>query len=247
MNENDKNQILNEAKDITNQQIDKTVKSAYKIVAGIIVILSFFFAIFGISTFKGAITSYLETDSGKELIKNTIKTTVINHPSLPIKPNLPEGSIMPSVLEPEKMNRMTKGNWILAEGLDSDLTTLGSNYSIKTINGLPRLFIGDNMKFVVPDLRGVFLRGMNNNNQGKDPSPNRLAGDTQADQLRDHMHDIDPDTITASGKVENVHAHNTVLENKTKVLGLRKNGEVRDGKRETRPVNVSVYYYIKIK
>jgi len=95
-----------------------------------------------------------------------------------------------------------------------------------------------------PDLRGVFLRGLNkfdvNETSNPDPSKtnpeNKLIGDYQGDDLKSHNHTylspLSSDKIRGSGGY--------APENPT--AGTTGN----TGGTETRPKNISIYYYIKI-
>ena len=155
--------------------------------------------------------------------------------------NLPIGTIMPSMLEwssfaetvgdpydfDEKVSR-----WVLADGRQ-DIT--------KTRYGK---LLGNTRH--TPDLRGMFLRGMNDGrNDGKqDPEQGRTAGEYQRDALQQHGHVTDAkklkyhDPTTNLGYKSEGGAHAPAA-SVTNVTGA--NAEV-----ETRPKNVAVYFYIKI-
>ncbi len=96
----------------------------------------------------------------------------------------------------------------------------------------------------LPNLGGVFLRGVNNNNgRGKHDPDIRNAGDYQSDTIKKHHHTynskIDSATCTVicgkgNDKVffENIKRGNTI--------------ETPNAIEETRPKNIAVYFYIKI-
>lgn len=165
--------------------------------------------------------------------------------------NLPIGTIIPSMLDPKEFAE-TVGDpdpsdfdpaiskWVLADG-QKDITI--SQYG--------------QFKSHTPDLRGMFLRGMNEGrNDGKqDPEHNRTAGDYQQDTLQQHAHET-----TATGyqfKVRDEDSHYK-WDNGKKDLGYTSDGDadivpakvtsVKGDKvaKETRPKNVAVYFYIKI-
>ncbi len=147
--------------------------------------------------------------------------------------NLPVGTIVPSMLEPSVFAEAVGDGsrdtpqWELADGRPIALTSRYSQKSGAT---------------ATPDLRGVFLRGMNVNG-GKDPDM-RAAGDYQEDALQQHGHGtkfttfIWSDASTDYGYTSKGEAHAPLA-----IVGTVTDANVAD---ETRPKNVAVYFYIKI-
>ena len=146
--------------------------------------------------------------------------------------NLPIGTIVPSMLRPTEFAKavgdLERGTieWVLADG-QKDITN--SRYG--QLSG----------KTTTPDLRGVFLRGMNVNG-GKDPEQNRTAGHYQPDALQQHYHMMKAIDISWDGEGQGVRSAPN-----NKFIG----GTVTDVTNartadETRPKNVAVYFYIKI-
>lgn len=103
----------------------------------------------------------------------------------------------------------------------------------------------------IPDLRGVFVRGLNQFDAGpsgppmengkNDPTENRVPGSYQADELKKHSHPIvtnDDGTPVTNGnyKATAYSKHN----------GPTVNSEEGGTGTETRPKNVALYYYIRI-
>lgn len=155
--------------------------------------------------------------------------------------NLPIGSIVPSMLPPSLFAKVVgdppvfnpeKSKWVLADK-ERDITI--SRYG-KLLN---------NTRYT-PDLRGMFLRGLNEgrNDGEEDPEQERTAGDYQQDALQQHGHETDAktlkydDTTTNLGYKSEGNAHAPAAR-VTKV----KDAKTAD---ETRPKNVAVYFYIKI-
>ncbi len=140
--------------------------------------------------------------------------------------NLPVGTIIPSMFSPKKMETDNyDGIWILADGREISINT---KYYKKT--GSSR----------VPDLRGMFLRGLNEGrtDNWKDPEgDSRGVGSFQEDQLKSHSHGVNA-------------SYDPIINGPTITLDLsqryRPSSTDVTGGNETRPKNVSVYYYIKI-
>ena len=135
----------------------------------------------------------------------------------------------PEVFDP------TTSKWVLANGRDVS----GSLFA--TVTG----------GTIIPDMRGMFLRGLNvGRDDGlEDPAGERIAGDTQEDAFQGHGH-------------EHQRSSNAGYTKTGTFLGAYGIPEYQDGRIlepsdlpgygpvrydvETRPKNVAVYYYIKI-
>jgi hypothetical protein len=117
---------------------------------------------------------------------------------------------------------------------------------------------GDNVKtFKLPDLRGIFLRGVNDSRSDEFSDPNaatrvgaspgsntgNLVGSYQLDQFKSHVHDRPNDVYDAGGG----QGGNTVAKGDTYGFGWDKNTFPTSptGGDETRPKNAYVYYIIK--
>lgn len=174
-----------------------------------------------------------------------VKQELINISEVQRIQNLPIGTIIPSMLPPALFSDQVKDvvpfnalktNWVLADG-ETDITL--SRYG--------KLF---GNKRYPPNLRGMFLRGMNEGrNDGKeDPEKNRNAGDDQLDMVVSHIHEYAVQTrggnIAPSKNTYNVglmsDGNGYTFFNKTNKNDTDKMYP------ETRPKNVSVYFYIKI-
>lgn len=163
--------------------------------------------------------------------------------------NLPIGTITPSMLHPSVFAKTVgdpsvfdpeTSKWVLADG-QKDITN--SQYG---------KLLG-NTRFT-PDLRGMFLRGLNEGRKDdkRDPDDERKPGGYQEDALQRHRHDtdalkldrhIDQDTkelgYTSRGGADAGKASVTTVTGE-------KVGEKVNVAGETRPKNVAVYFYIKI-
>jgi len=144
---------------------------------------------------------------------------------------LPVGTIVASMLSPTEFAQEVGdpavfdarvSRWTLANGRDVSL----SKYKTAALS------------LTVPDLRGMFLRGMNHGrNDGlQDPESNRLAGSTQRDELKKHSHEL---AVGWHGLASGKGTGN--LES-----GKPPASTQASGGDETRPRNVAVHYYVKI-
>ncbi len=117
--------------------------------------------------------------------------------------------------------------------------------------------------FNVPDLRGIFLRGLNQFDpnsqiapdiQRTDPETNRGAGSYQKDALLNHSHSISKGFKGDANFVPGGNQDGWFLALKghlsspqmNKIIGNPDNVDQSNLSSETRPKNVAVYYYIRI-
>lgn len=142
------------------------------------------------------------------------------------------GDVIASLLPADKFAAQhSNETWVLADGRDVS----GSKYA--SLTGNPK----------VPDLRGLFLRGINagRKDQYADPDGERAPGSVQLDALQDHNHpmNMNPrnDWPTSGGGVTRVPA--TAEGPLTRNTGSPMGARVAD---ETRGKNAAVYYYVRI-
>lgn len=99
----------------------------------------------------------------------------------------------------------------------------------------------------VPDLRGVFLRGLDQG-AGKDiDGATRAAGSYQADEFKSHTHVAN---MEIGAEPTNGGAQSSSAAGSHGQIGVNyKSPELNDhtGGTETRPKNIAVYYYVKVK
>ena len=141
--------------------------------------------------------------------------------------NFPVGTVIASYLSPQQMKENYADEWVLANG--DDISTKAVFY---TITGKTKL----------PDLRGMFIRGLNVNRNDKNQDPdgdNRVVGDYQDDEFQEHNHSI---------RTAGVWGRSFKGENGSPNTAYEKNGDtgIKGGK-ETRSKNIALYYYIKIR
>ena len=154
----------------------------------------------------------------------------------------PVGSIVPSMLNENQFKAQigdpstfssSSSKWTLADGR----AISGSAYS--TVTSQPN----------APDLRGMFLRGLNAGRSDGNQDPeggSRTIGNYQADQVRSHNHNngsfdrlmIANGLYTTNGAVDNTGPPEVNLFTSATINAF--------GGTETRPRNIAVNYYIRI-
>lgn len=151
------------------------------------------------------------------------------------------GDVKYSVLDPQQFNKINGAGWVLLSG--TSLREVDSLYQASPLKGITQISS-------LPDARGVFIRGMNEGRSkdsgDADGGDSRAVGSFQADQFKSHVHDIDNrNTATrnqercASGNGENIVCGDENTNATLKILP--------SGGSETRPRNIALYVYIKIK
>lgn len=139
----------------------------------------------------------------------------------------PVGSVIASYLAPPRMKERYGEQWALADG--REVSTKTAFYEITG-------------KTQLPDLRGMFIRGLNadrkDDNRDLD-GDNRKVGDYQADELRAHYHDNLAAGIWGRSFKGEDGSPKTAHELKGGKTGTT-------GGKETRPRNVALYFYIRV-
>ncbi|NAY93506.1 hypothetical protein GTQ34_16485 [Muricauda sp. JGD-17] len=137
------------------------------------------------------------------------------------------GEIVASMMTKAQFYDEYGDGWMLADGSPAPLD---SPY---------RLHIGDS----IPDLRGVFLRGKNHGQDSIKGNPEKKdLGEFQEDAIKRHTHqtkvlrDVPKNSLTPNVSAYPYRAHKD-----------EKTGENEDGAEETRPKNVTVNYFIRVK
>lgn len=140
----------------------------------------------------------------------------------------PIGTVIQSILGPKEMSSLFGNKWQLADGrvVDPDST-----------------FARSLKLSVLPDLRGVFLRGVNldrDDGFGDPDGKDRVVGSYQADLFQAHRHAAQIPRNRGSVQVDRGgDGQAGRWENSTEILSV-------SGGEETRPRNVAVYFYIKV-
>lgn len=139
------------------------------------------------------------------------------------------GDVKYSILSPEKFYEENTDDWVLLDGRNIEKTRL------HTVLGLQS----------IPDARGMFLRGDNfkRDDGNQDPQENRRIGSYQPDGIVAHSHKI---TLNPT------HASLSDYSNRriggTGNSGTIPEGDTQDfGTQETRPKNINLFIYIKVR
>jgi hypothetical protein len=146
----------------------------------------------------------------------------------------PVGGLVASALSPSEMIQLY-GSSITNSWLPADGQATPANSAYFGVTRRPKL----------PDLRGLFIRGLNEFESGnprtdanKDPDGQgrRPVEDVQSDQFRSHSHV----TTTPGGTDGNRSGRQDAF------YAAQRGSTDSSGGSETRPRNVAVYYYIRI-
>jgi hypothetical protein len=140
--------------------------------------------------------------------------------------NFPVGTVIASYLAPPRMKERYGEQWALADG--SDVSTKTAFYDITG-------------KTQLPDLRGMFIRGLNADRKDGKQDPDgdtRVVGDYQADDFHRHKH-----AFGTAG----IWGRSFKGEDGSPKTAYAKDEDTKEkGGNETRPRNVALYYYIRI-
>jgi hypothetical protein len=168
-----------------------------------------------------------------------------------IKPTFPIGTVITSVRKPLSGGYMPgDSTWMLADG-----TPVITDVGYVTAYGSTS----------TPDLRGMFLRGLDvgRTDGYQDPDVARTAGSVQRDTICSHAHDgvvggdgshshTIPLTIVGATNVTTGGSMADILQTAATAVGgtgahTHTVAIYSTGGSETRPNNIAVYYYIKVK
>ena len=170
---------------------------------------------------SGAVAKASEVNENFQFLMSKVDSLQTRITSLETA-ELPIGTVIGTMTPMDTVNEI----WVLADG-----RTATTEYFQATGNSN------------IPDLRGMFLRGLNEGRvDGKeDPDPDfegnvRVAGSYQADELKSHAHTEDLSTGDNSDTFSggSYGGRNIVNTGAT-------------GGNESRPRNMAVYWYVKVK
>lgn len=196
-------------------------------------------------------------DSDLDQIKNDLKSLreVVQQQLTSSPPNVPIGTILPYAGPIDALHQLPV-NWMLCNG--DELPQAGDYKPLFDKVGLAWGTPTVNTNFKLPDLRGIFLRGLNNNG-GKDPE-NRQIGSIQPaatqmpknpfvnNPVNDHQH-VAPTNNGQGGNFEvpmEARGFDYVGGAPTSLAGGH-NHTITGGDQETRPINAAVNWIIRVK
>jgi hypothetical protein len=177
----------------------------------------------------------------QDLEKRTTELTgMLEHP-------MPIGTVIASLVPPGRFSGAsgdaagfdpTRVRWVPADGR----SVAGSRFAAQGASA-------------VPDLRGLFLRGINESEDGMvrsdayaDPDGVRRPGQPQQDsfQIHGHKHEQGDGPDNPAGTFKGVNGNNVYMNGRVQEpAAIRDSGEPRISK-ETRPKNAAIYYYVRI-
>jgi len=176
--------------------------------------------------------------------------------ALPAPGEVPLGTVVASFLNFEQFSAITKSNEKSPGGIWTSAKSRWAPCDGRYISGSALQLISS--QHSVPDLRGVFIRGLNSFDPGTSVAPRssedgdpdtRTAGSYQKDAFQGHKH-FDAASLVVPGSVDlpnspdqRRHAQNSAANS----AGVHDSGYGKPRiARETRPKNVALYYYIRI-
>lgn len=155
------------------------------------------------------------------------------------------GTIKQSIFKPLVFNKSQTGTWVLLQG--QELSQNSEMFKMLQENSELNILTLKEGKYYLPDARGKFIRASNVNGQGSDPDKTRLVASVQTDAYKSHTHNGWVGSCAAGNPAESTDrrgACNTAGGNdrypvNPTTIGI--SGDV-----ETRPINLTMYTYIKI-
>jgi len=182
-------------------------------------------------------SSFLRTSVTRtEAVFETVSGTIVDETSEFLPPDI--GTIIASLVPWEKTTVEFRREWCPADGR----AVKGSRFEALTGTS------------TVPDLRGLFLRGLNYSEANvirkdgwEDPDAGRIPGSGQKDALQDHWH---YENVDASRDWPNSGKEGTAVVASHEFKGGERKSRGVEGANsnasETRPKNAAVFYYVRI-
>lgn len=163
------------------------------------------------------------------------------------------GTIKQSVLKPDQFNQTQKGIWVLLDGRVLANTT-GLYKILEEGQNLNVLSDIGGVKYL-PDALGKFIRSNNYLGKGSDPEKLRTVGTIQPNTIQSHQHGFGGNFLNGAGtELWDLYGKKSISGTwraKGNGASAHNSSELSltspEGDTETRPVNISLYTYIKIK
>lgn len=156
----------------------------------------------------------------------------------------PIGTVIASILQYEEFKALMRGEqWVIANGGEINPTIGRPLISVIQNNNYYSVLNPGN-KACVPDLRGIFLRGMNvgrNNDEGNSDGDIKV-GTYQSDDVGPHVHSAVSGYANSGSADRGDGRHGDGATNTSGPIA----GETNRPRRESRPRNVTVNFYIRV-
>lgn len=161
------------------------------------------------------------------------------------------GTIKQSILKPEIFKKTQKGIWILLDG--AELNTNSELHKLLEEGSDLNVLTEKEGRKHLPDALGKFIRSSNYLGKGADVETNRLIGSSQSDSYKQHQHGFGGNFLNSGGTsiwslygTRGSKAWTAKTNNKDGASISKESLTSPEGDKETRPVNVSMFTYIKI-
>jgi len=181
------------------------------------------------------------------MFKKVLLTTIVITGAIYAKDIYPVGTVLNSILPESVFQEKMGSEWVLMDG-----RVIDSSYEIAKY-----LSTNDKLENRLPDAQGKFLRMMDyrsptNANRAKDgdPEENRQIGSYQEDSIKTHTHnyqDIYFMELWSKDRIEGLPTFGSAATDAPNYPYQIKRVSDGNGTVETRPKNIAINFFIKIK
>jgi hypothetical protein len=155
------------------------------------------------------------------------------------------GIIKQSILKPSQFNKTQEGTWVILKG--QELSRDSELFKLLEENSDLNILDKKDDAYFLPDARGMFIRSSNINGEGLDPDDQRLVGSFQEDALQQHTHKVAKGRTDKSAGSQTSPSKQRFADFQSTYAGpFSTGGHNGRPSTETRPVNISMYTYMKV-